>query len=717
MLKKYVKMRNELYSILNNQTDFLNDYFVKKGTKIGFERYGDNKKGPGLTSTCFCINSIVKLPKTLEKFQQKKFFDLDQISKFILNEKWDSGNLDTYNIYTTPIVLRVLKQLGVKSNKKKIKKGLTSIIENFKKDEVIRFSKTDIKSAFLTYWALSVLGEYRNDIDFIKKKERKIIDDIIKKAYDWAEKELFEQVAFYAASDYDNYDPIRCSYALAIYDKFAKSLKKKTIQKIIQTAIKSVFHVQQDTGLWNKYKPILHIGEHGGDVYPFSIGMFQIIISIMNNYPKLFNENFGKIQKVIEWIQRNQNEIQVNQHKKTIRGWRSNHASDPNGPPETWSTALVFDAILNLERLLTRDLNFAILEKYGGKKINRKNDSLFSGLLDSHLLLNGSHHSVKKIIKRCFIDRRNQLQKMEDCKQSVLPQLYSSIFYGPPGNMKTTLAEAIAESIGWNFLRIQTSDFLSDGLENASNRMKEVFDDLMQLENTVVLFDEIDDFIKSRETIIDSKSKKRLKSDDSKSQISTDQTVKEKPTLESRMLTNSMLTLINDLRKKEKIIFIVATNNIDRLDRAIVRTGRFDSILSIGPPSKQSMKFIGNKILSKHTLPKYLDQKIIDEFIENYYDNDDLKLFNYSEWSNCVEEICSLTLNGELQNKTQIKEKMNELWDNWKSSIVLSDSEILSKYVRYKNESSIPSIMLTELKTKKIKKKLVKIKHTSTKNK
>lgn len=46
--------------------------------------------------------------------------------------------------------------------------------------------------------------------------------------------------------------------------------------------------------------------------------------------------------------------------------------------------------------------------------------------------------------------------------------------------------QAIARYLGWNFVTIDTSDFLADGMSNIASRLRYVFDKLKALEDTVV---------------------------------------------------------------------------------------------------------------------------------------------------------------------------------------------------------------------------------------
>ena len=81
---------------------------------------------------------------------------------------------------------------------------------------------------------------------------------------------------------------------------------------------------------------------------------------------------------------------------------------------------------------------------------------------------------------------------------------------------------------------IDTATFLASGLSDVSGRIRYVFDRLKRIENTVILFDEIEEFCLDREN--------------------------QALGMESRMLTTALLTQINDLRRAEKSVFFLATN-------------------------------------------------------------------------------------------------------------------------------------------------------------
>jgi SpoVK/Ycf46/Vps4 family AAA+-type ATPase len=74
----------------------------------------------------------------------------------------------------------------------------------------------------------------------------------------------------------------------------------------------------------------------------------------------------------------------------------------------------------------------------------------------------------------------------------------SAILFGPPGTGKTTLVQALAGALGWRFVEVQAAAFLSQGMDQVPARAEAIFDALMELDRCVVLFDEVDELIRSR---------------------------------------------------------------------------------------------------------------------------------------------------------------------------------------------------------------------------
>lgn len=129
--------------------------------------------------------------------------------------------------------------------------------------------------------------------------------------------------------------------------------------------------------------------------------------------------------------------------------------------------------------------------------------------------------------------------------------------FGPPGTSKTTLARCVADAIGWDYVEIHSSHFVAEGLPNVQRRADTIFNELMQLDRTVILFDEIDELVRAREM---------------------------EPDAFGRFLTTSMLPKLAELWTARKVIYFVATNHIRFFDPAVTRAQRFDALIHVAPP-------------------------------------------------------------------------------------------------------------------------------------
>jgi len=141
---------------------------------------------------------------------------------------------------------------------------------------------------------------------------------------------------------------------------------------------------------------------------------------------------------------------------------------------------------------------------------------------------------------------------------------YSLLLYGPPGTGKTTLVEALATSSGANYVEITPSDLLVEGEPLFERRARHVFRCLSYLSNTVILFDELDPLIRSRDE--DGGAKK----------------------LDIwAFVTPGMLPklkLLNEQAKKRNLAYCLSTNRVATLDEAAIRQGRFDYRVGVFPP-------------------------------------------------------------------------------------------------------------------------------------
>jgi SpoVK/Ycf46/Vps4 family AAA+-type ATPase len=135
----------------------------------------------------------------------------------------------------------------------------------------------------------------------------------------------------------------------------------------------------------------------------------------------------------------------------------------------------------------------------------------------------------------------------------------SAILFGPPGTSKTTIASRIASYLGWPLLTVDPSHLVRKGMDFIQAEANQIFDMLAATESVVVLFDEFDEMVRDRSS-------------------SSSEVV-------SRFLTTAMLPKLSKIHERRRIVFILATNQIDQFDLAISRLGRFDRMFQIMPPT------------------------------------------------------------------------------------------------------------------------------------
>jgi len=153
---------------------------------------------------------------------------------------------------------------------------------------------------------------------------------------------------------------------------------------------------------------------------------------------------------------------------------------------------------------------------------------------------------------------------------------------GEPGNGKTMFAEALAGELRIPFFSISYQDIASRWVNETPERVKAAFAQATQLGQAVFLIDEVDGFIKARR--------------DSHHM--------------DRDLTNTMLTEIVRLRGT-RIILVAATNDLDWLDVAAVREGRFDFKIEVSPPDAPAREALLSRTVFKALGPNALSVPVL----------------------------------------------------------------------------------------------------------
>jgi len=348
-------------------------------------------------------------------------------------------------------------------------------------------------------------------------------------------------------------------------------------RRLINAALEAFFAEQKPDGLWDQgapiYKSFRRTGIDVGNAFVFAT---DTVGSLLDALPaEEFRPHLDQLNNLLGWIEQHEaveiipdycDPFTSQCYGKPLRGWASPHMTAQSSSPVAWSTAQTLTCVMRMRKVVQRLLHIDVLEEFGGKTNNGVPKlASWDRLLDTDL---GDPMTGCRTLKDVLDER--MVRPFSDTiplatGSACVPKVglaYSAILFGPPGTAKSTICEALAERMGWDYLVIDTANFLEDGLTNVAARISYVFDRLQSLTNCVILFDEIEEFCLDRET----------------------------PGLgmESRLLTTSMLTQLNDLRRAKKAIFFLATNRLRAFDSAIIRPGRFDMQLFVGTPNLES---------------------------------------------------------------------------------------------------------------------------------
>ena len=166
---------------------------------------------------------------------------------------------------------------------------------------------------------------------------------------------------------------------------------------------------------------------------------------------------------------------------------------------------------------------------------------------------------------------RNEVQKVREMIELPLrhPEIFERIgieapkgvlLHGPPGTGKTLLAKAVANETNANFYSIGGPEIMSKFYGESEEKLREIFKEAQENAPSIIFIDEIDSIAPKRE------------------EVSGD--------MEKRIVSQ-LLTLMDGISSRGRIVVIGATNRPNAIDPALRRPGRFDREIEIGIPDEK----------------------------------------------------------------------------------------------------------------------------------
>ena len=175
--------------------------------------------------------------------------------------------------------------------------------------------------------------------------------------------------------------------------------------------------------------------------------------------------------------------------------------------------------------------------------------------------IGGIHNEIKKVREMIELPLRHP----EIFEKLGIEAPKGVLLYGPPGTGKTLLAKAVANESNAHFISISGPEIMSKFYGESEARLREIFKEAREKAPSIIFVDEIDSIAPKREEVTGEV---------------------------ERRVVSQMLSLMDGLEGRGKVIVIAATNRPNAIDPALRRPGRFDREIEIKVPDKKGRKDI-----------------------------------------------------------------------------------------------------------------------------
>ncbi len=254
---------------------------------------------------------------------------------------------------------------------------------------------------------------------------------------------------------------------------------------------------------------------------------------------------------------------------------------------ESWITSLLFNWIIPI-LILVAIWSWVIRRTSGmqrgflniGNKAHIHPDSLPKVTFDDVAGADSAKQELRESID--FLKAPEKIQKLG----GHMPK--GVLLVGPPGTGKTLLARAVAGEAGVPFFNISGSEFIELFVGVGAARVRELFEQARSKAPCIIFIDELDAIGRSRSGPV------TMGGHDEREQT-----------------LNQLLTEMDGFDSSVGVIVMAATNRPEILDKALLRSGRFDRQIIVDKPDLQDRVEILKLHTKSMTLAEHIDIDVL----------------------------------------------------------------------------------------------------------
>lgn len=392
-----------------------------------------------------------------------------------------------------------------------------------------------------------------------------LVSEQMNDAVHWCEAVMTRQLSYASAQNWTEFDPgelISSMHVLVSRGRLTSDLS-------IRAAIRQSLLGRRDDGSWHGGQPFWT--RHGMGMFPPTSDILWMLSDTLSRHPDIDIAD-GALGDYVAWLERTLHSVQHGSYKdgsqerpldrRTLYGWASDR--DHHSGIDLWATAFAINALLGIRDLM----EFRLL-----KLCERR--FTFSGsrnrLEDIDPVDVGTPYP-RRLHRGLYGVARDTIGKTYD------KAAYSVVLHGPPGSSKTALIEALSNEM-WRragrslarprLIRITPADFTRMGEDRLDSEAAFIFELLASVRGVTILFDEVDDLLRRRSA------SRQLRF--------------------IELVTPAMLNRLQDLRDvcaRQEIVFLFATNYVERIEGALLRPGRIDRRLPVVYPDVLSREWM-----------------------------------------------------------------------------------------------------------------------------